>query len=528
MVWKRNDDADVRGRIEERLLEAEARYRNMVEQLPAATYICALDEVATHIYVSPQIEGLMGYSPEEWVADPELWIKRIHPEDRQAVLDEMERTTRDDLPFTVEYRAFTKDGRLVWLRDQDVVVRDEQGRALYTQGVYLDVTDRRRSEQALAESERRFRTLATHAPVGIFQTDLEGACVFVNEQTCEILGMTSEELLGFGWSDALHPEDREGVVSRWAEATRTGGEFTMEYRFVRPDGQVRRVQGNAVPVPSESGGVTEFLGTLTDITDRHRADEALRQALEQEREAAARLRALDDMKNTFLAAVSHELRTPLASVLGCTVTLERDDIDLTPSETRELIHSAATAARKLDRLLSELLDVDRLARGLASPQLRPTDVGALVRQAIEQSDLFGGRPIRVEADPVVVTVDPPKVERIVENLVVNATRHTGPETSIVVRVREEDGGVMIVVDDDGPGIPKDLRQAIFEAFRRGPSAADHSPGTGIGLTLVTRFAELHGGRAWVEDSPEGGASFRVFLPGTPEPADPAALLGARP
>jgi two-component system sensor histidine kinase KdpD len=161
-------------------------------------------------------------------------------------------------------------------------------------------------------------------------------------------------------------------------------------------------------------------------------------------------------------------------------------------------------------LLSDLLDLDRLQRGIVSPQRRPTDIGALVRQAVDESDLMGNREIEIDADPVVVSVDPAKVERIIENLLANATRHTPAGTRLWIRVRAQDGGVLLAVEDEGPGVPEDLRDAVFEPFRQGPGQNTHSPG--VGLSLVGRFAELHGGRAWVEERPGGGASFKVFLP----------------
>jgi PAS domain S-box-containing protein len=127
--------------------------------------------------------------------------------------------------------------------------------------------------------------------------------------------------------------------------------------------------------------------------------------------------------------------------------------------------------------------------------------------------------VRDHAVPVVAWVDSAKVERVVENLLANAGRHTTPDTPVWVKLARRDGGVLLAVEDAGGGVPRELRATLFEPFRREPGAAAHAPGVGIGLSLVARFAELHGGRAWVQDRPGGGASFRVLLPDAAEPAD---------
>jgi signal transduction histidine kinase len=177
-------------------------------------------------------------------------------------------------------------------------------------------------------------------------------------------------------------------------------------------------------------------------------------------------------------------------------------------------------------LLKDLLDIDRLNRGIVEPQYRVTDVGALARRTVESLDALADRSIMAFADPVVLSVDPAKVERIVENLLMNAARHTAADSTIWLRVRSEEGGVLISVEDDGTGVPPELREAIFEPFRQGPTSSSHAPGTGIGLSLVGRFAELHGGRAWVEDREGGGASFRVFLPAGPMKSSESLASGS--
>jgi signal transduction histidine kinase len=302
--------------------------------------------------------------------------------------------------------------------------------------------------------------------------------------------------------------------------------WAEEYRMVTADGRTIWVHDETTLLHDSNGEPLFLQGVLSDITERRLAEEALRGSERREREAAERLRSLDEMKNTFLAAVSHELRSPLTAILGLALTLERAT-EMQASDRADLLARLGTNARKLDRLLKDLLDIDRLSRGIVEPQYRSTDVGELAMRTAESLDVLAGRDVHVTVKPVRIEVDPPKVERIIENLLTNAARHSGLESQIWLRVEAEGAGAVIAVEDDGPGVPADLRRAIFEPFRQGPSASAHAPGTGIGLSLVASFAELHGGRAWVEEREGGGASFLVSLPGvereTAELEAPAAL-----
>jgi signal transduction histidine kinase len=217
------------------------------------------------------------------------------------------------------------------------------------------------------------------------------------------------------------------------------------------------------------------------------------------------------VQETFLHAVSHELRTPLTVVVGCAALLGDEKVTLRPEQAVDLIRRLATNAEKLERLLSDLLDLDRLGRGVLDPRRRPTDIGLVLRTVVEYLDA-GDHPVDVEVEPgLTASVDPAQLERIVENLLANCFRHCPPGSPALVTATATDGGLLVSVDDRGPGVPDGEKTTIFEPFRRG-ALSDGVPGTGIGLSLVARFAELHGGRAWVEDRPGGGASFRVLLP----------------
>jgi PAS domain S-box-containing protein len=287
----------------------------------------------------------------------------------------------------------------------------------------------------------------------------------------------------------LHPADTARVRETVDRAYAEGGTFAFEHRAVQPDGSVRWLYGRGRAVRDDSGAVVRMLGTAQDITERRR---------------------IDELRDTILATVSHELRTPLTAITGFALTLKERGDDLTPELRADIIETLTAEARRLESLLADLLDLDRLRLGLLEPSFRDTDVGELVSRVAAGYSKNGALDVRTER--VVAAVDPPKVERMVENLLVNAFKHTPPGTAVNLRVEGAGDDVLVAVDDRGPGVPPGERESVFEIFSRGDGTT--APGTGVGLSLVARFAELHGGRAWVEDNPGGGASFRVSLPRT--------------
>ncbi|MBD1826734.1 EAL domain-containing protein [Microcoleus sp. FACHB-61] len=278
-----------RQRLEAALSTVEAKYCALVEQMPAVTYISPLNRTAAKLYISPQIETFLGYSVAEWRADPDLWLKLVHPEDRDRVLVEnatQKFTDGEDIfcegPLVSEYRAIARNGRVVWFRDRATAVRDEASKSVILQGAMFDITETKVAASALLESEYRYYTLAKILPVGILRADAAGDCLYVNQRFLEMAGLTAPKALGEGWAQSLHPEDRDRVLSQWYSAVKEKLPCKLEYRFCNGD-FTTWVFWQAVPEIAKNGEVLGYLGTLTDISDRKQAEFALQQAEEKYR-----------------------------------------------------------------------------------------------------------------------------------------------------------------------------------------------------------------------------------------------------
>jgi len=493
--------------------------RDLVDRFPGMIYLedadPASDGPGRFLYVSPAVERILGYTPEEWLADPAGWVDRLHPDDVPSMRAAYQAIVPTGAPYSADYRMFAKDGRIVWIHDEAVLIRDEDDAPVYWQGVMFETTDHPEALERLQEAEQRYRALVEQTPVVTYidATRPDHTSAYFSPQVQALLGYTAEDLTQDEplWPDLIHPDDRDRILAASMYSENTGGAYDVEYRMIAKGGNVVWVHDQAVLIRDEQGTPKFWQGVWVDLTEQKRAAE-LELELKAEREEAAELRAIDELKTTFLRAVSHDLRTPLAAILGLSVTLETQD-DLGSDEARDFARRISMNARKLDRIVSDLLDLDRISRGILEPNLGETDLGELVRRVLDESELLADRETETAIEPVTIEADAAKIERIVENLLSNAVRHTPPESRVWVRVGPEAGGALLIVEDDGPGVPVEHRESIFQPFGQGAGAPEHAPGVGIGLAVVARFAELHGGRAWVQEREGGGASFSVFLPG---------------
>lgn len=367
----------------------------------------------------------------------------------------------------------------------------------------------RRQEREARANEERFRQLAEHAQDGIYRLELQPDVRFayVNPAMEELTGFSPEAF----YEDPslplrrVHPDDRELVRRSRTEPLRLPD--TVEVRWRHADGHWvwHALREAAV---QEGGELTAIQGIVRDITPQKIREEELELDLAREQEAAEDLRQLDAAKTTTLRAVAHDLRSPLMSITGFSKIL-RDRPDLSREEAAHLSDRIVAAAERLERILNALLELEQLTATGTAVARDPVQLDHLVGTVVGEVDA-PGHELTIDAVPVTVTGDRTKIERAIDNLVRNAVHHTPEGTRIRVAVDPDGNGACVTIEDDGPGVPDRVKETIFAPFERGESTAT---GTGIGLSLVRAIAELHGGRAWVEDSDAGGARFVLYLPG---------------
>jgi PAS domain S-box-containing protein len=358
---------------------------------------------------------------------------------------------------------------------------------------------RDRVEQALRESEERFRGTFENAAVGVGHVDLEGRWLRVNARLCEITGYAREGLLSRTFQDITHPEDLEADLALVRRLL--AGEiptYSMEKRYLRPDGQAVWVQLTVSLIRRADGAPDYFIAVVEDIEDR--------------KEAEARLRTALAVKDEFLGLVSHELRTPMTIILGMSAVIARGELD--GQRAREMASDIADSAEVLNELIESMLLLARLEHEEEQPR-EPMLLGRTVGAVLERQrrrDPSRAYDLESRTSDTLVDAQPTWLERVIVNLVSNAAKYSHPGGDVRVVIEGGDGEVVLRVIDEGPGLAEaDLAQ-VFEPFYRAPGAESRAPGTGLGLAISKRIIESLGGRIWARSDASGGSDFGFAIP----------------
>jgi len=279
------EDVTEQRQAQEALRESEQRFRQVLEVSSDVIYWLNL-ESNTYEYVSPSVLPLFGFTPEEFAGLGVRGIRhRVHPDDwpqyKQEIDELLAHGTRARPASRWESRWRRKDGQYRWFSESRALVRSEDGRPLVLVGTIRDVTERREAEEALRDSEERFRTLAASAPIGIMLIDSEKGLIYCNKRFLSIFGLPWEKVMRFGWVKSLHPDDREAFLNERSKAMAERREFVREFRIVTPQGETRWARVQTTPFLSQEGASNTRVGTIEGISERKLAEETLRQSEEQ-------------------------------------------------------------------------------------------------------------------------------------------------------------------------------------------------------------------------------------------------------
>jgi PAS domain S-box-containing protein len=445
------------------------------------------------------------------------WREGLHPEDAARRARAYAEALASLRPFEVEYRLRRHDGEYRWLLDKGVPLVTD-GRLSGFVGSCLDITDRMRAEQEARRREEDFKTLAENIPDVIARFDRELRYLYVNRAAESAFGRRPDELIGRRCGEAGMPSS---VVVPMREAARRAFESREEQRFHFEDGREprRHFAGRVIPEALGAGRPDAVLVIVYDETARAREDERRAELLERERSARADAESATLARDQFLAIVSHELRSPLNGIKSWTHVLENLLRDAEPSVRRALAGIMIGVDHQV-RLIDDLLDVTRAMSGNLGLVKQPMPLLPVLADAVESLRAMAlEKELRIVTDYAIgdreIHGDPDRVRQIFVNLVMNAVKFTPPGGTVWVTARPEGAMARIEVRDNGAGIPPEFLPYLFDPFRQADqgSASRSQEGLGLGLALVQRLTELHGGNVTCEsDGVNRGATFRVYLP----------------
>ena len=501
------------GDLESQLRLGEERLRQTLEYAHAGVF--EWDVVTNKVYWSPEQFELYGVPPSV-IPDYALWTHCVHPED----LPRAERAVQDALfgvapSYEVEFRALRPDGGFRWLYSAGKVLRSADGRPLTMRGLNIDITSRkeielqlRKQEASLQESERRYRTLAEHAPDIVARFDRQFRYLYVNRRAEAAYGLTREQLVGGSKAELGFPPNEVELWHSKFEKVFTIRE-PQDLEFTRSSaGGERHYEARIAPELAEDGSVSSLVAVTRDVTAWKKAE--------------LELREVDRQRSDFIAVLSHELRNPLAAIRNSLVLLERTARG-TDAHTRAQ-QVLVRQTEQISRLVDDLLDIGRLTHGKIVLQLTRLDAREVVRASCDAvKRVFEDRGVVLDheedSEPAWVEADRERLGQMVGNLLNNALKFTQPGGSVTVRVSVLQEQCEILVHDTGAGVPAGDLERIFEPFVQGSDARLAHGGMGVGLSLVKELASRHGGTVQVSSEGHGrGAAFVIALPRSPAPA----------
>ncbi|HEB56818.1 MAG TPA: PAS domain S-box protein [Gammaproteobacteria bacterium] len=491
--------------------QLEKRWSRIFENLFDELYLFRADNLK-FILVSKGAQNNLDYTIEELTRMTPVDIKpELTEQQFEKLIAPLRKGEQELLVFETVHQR--RDGSLYNVEIRLQLAAEESPPVFIA--IILDITVRRQVEVALRESQQRYHALAKAAPVGIFRTDLEGHCIYVNECWQELAGMTMAQAQGDGWAVALHQDDRQRVLAEWYQAAQAQRSFRTECRYQQPGGKILWLLVQAEAEKDANDHVVGYVGTATDISARKQIEINVanqRDMLEDlVVERTAELSRSNRELESFSYSVSHDLRTPLRAIDGFSLALLEDYADLIDETGQDYLHRVRAASQRMGELIDALLTLSRVSR--YNLERNPVALSQLVNDVIvELQENSPERQIKIQvADNLHVDGDIHLLRILLENLLSNAWKYsaTVEHAQIEFNCREEDGERVYFIRDNGVGFDMRYVDKLFGAFQR--LHGTEFEGTGIGLATVKRIIQHHGGRVWAEAETGKGATFYFTL-----------------
>ena len=498
-------------RAADELRLAHERLRRLVDASLLGVFEARLE--GTVVEANDYFLNLVGHTRAELDRGELDWLAMIAPESRLSSDDAVrEMLMRGSASYEKEY--VRPDGTRVPVLAVDTLL---PGPEQLVAGFVLDITERKRAEEALLQSERWYRSLSDSLPHLVWTCQADGPCDYLSPRWVAYTGIPESEQLGYRWLEQLHPDDRERVIAEWAAVAAHGDSFDIEFRIRRADGMFRWFKTRAIPLRDNDGQVVKWFGSNTDIDDSKRAEEEIRdlnaglEARVVQRTVA--LEAANRELEAFSYSVSHDLRAPLRSIHAFSQILLDEHAAALDAEGERLLGVVLRNTKQMGTLIDDLLAFSRVSR--AALDHHPVDMARLAQSvADEVQTAEPDREITFDIGRLAhVPGDAALLRQVWVNLLGNAVKFSMPVAHATVEVRSEqvEGECRYTVRDNGVGFDPAYLDKLFVPFSRLHPTADFE-GTGIGLAIVARIVTRHGGRVWADGTPGGGATFGFALP----------------
>ena len=505
-------DITERKKVEQKLKDSEERYRHLFETTPLS--IILINSKGLIIDCNTATEKLYGYSREELIGREYKILTLEHPKYRPEFLEKVMPFFKGKNPPPIDIELYNKSGNLIWVNMQTTTVKI--GNEELKQIISHNISERKKAEQDLIESEEKYRSILENIKEGYFEVDLKGDFTFTNDSFCDLIGYSREDIIGMNFSELVEAKNAMKVYKHYNSIYKSETEeMNIEYEAIKKNGDKIYVDTGAYLRYDSEGNKIGFYGLGRDITKRKEAELLIEEEIKK-------LKELDAIRKDLISRVSHELKTPLIPVIGgAELLLEkyRDGLGKEPLEIIELIEKGGN---RLSILVNKLLDVSRIDFKKIKLDKQKTDFGILIKNCVKDMQYFlSQRNIELKMklpERFILEIDIMRFEQVITNLISNAIKNSPPNSKIDILLEKYENWAIFSVSDPGVGLTENEIKKLFtrfgkiERYEPGLEYLDIQ-GSGLGLYISKEIVDLHGGKIWADsDGRNKGATFTVRLP----------------